>query len=105
MHSGFGALRNALPMNFRQVGEVLDRSGEVDADIRRISDILGNCRSRYGAGGDFLFGFLCIADAMYAPVVSRLRTFSVPIDPGSAAYMDAVWTHPRMQAWGEKAAD
>ena len=42
---------------------------------------------------------------MYAPVVSRLRTYGVPVDPGSAAYMDAVWTHPWMQAWGEKAAD
>ena len=105
MHSGLGALRSALPMNFSLVREGLDRSAEVDADIRRITDIWENCQSRYGAGGDFLFGSFCIADAMYAPVVSRLRTYSVPVDPGSAAYMDAVWTHPWMQAWGEKAAD
>jgi len=105
MHSGFGALRSALPMNFRLVREGPDRSAEVDADIRRITEIWGNCRSRYGAGGDFLFGAFCIADAMYAPVVSRLRTYSVPVDAAAAAYMEAVWAHPWMQEWGEQAAD
>ena len=70
---------------------------------RRYCESRISCQ-RYGAGGDFLSGSFCIADAMYAPVVSRLR-YSVPVDPGSAAYMDAVWTHPWMQAWGEKAAD
>ena len=81
-------------MNFRLVREGLDRSVEVGAGIRRIAESLGNCRSRYSAGDDFPFGSFCIADAMYAPVVSRLRTYSVPVVPGSAAYMDAVWTHP-----------
>ena len=90
MHSGFGELRSALPMDFSLVREGLDRSAEVDADIRRISDIWENCQFRYGAGGDFLSGSFCIANAMYAPVVSRLRTYSVPVDPGSAACMDAV---------------
>ena len=85
--------------------------------LRRASQCRG--RRRYSAnhgylgklpvsvwrGRRFPFGSSCIADAMYAPVVSRLRTYSVPVDPESAAYMDAVWTHPWMQAWGEKAAD
>ena len=105
MHSGFGALRSALPVNCSLVREGLDRSAEVDADILRITDIWENCQFRYGAGGGFLFGSFCIADGVYAPVVSRLRTYSVPVDPGGAAYMDAGWTHPWMQAWGEKAAD
>ena len=92
-------------MSFRLVREGLDRSVEFGAGIRRIAESLGNCRSRYSAGDDFPFGSFCIADAIYALVASRPRTFSVPVDPGSAAYMDAIWTHPRMQAWGEKAAD
>ncbi|MDP7392590.1 MAG: glutathione S-transferase [Alphaproteobacteria bacterium] len=105
MDSGFGALRSALPMNFNLVREGLDRCAEVDADIQRITDIWENCQFRYSAGGNFLFGFFCIADAIHAPVISRLRTYGVPVDPKSAAYMDAVWTHPWIQTWGEKAAD
>lgn len=105
MHSGFGALRSALPMNFRLTREGPARSAEVDADVARIEAIWDHCRRQYGAGGPFLFGAFTIADAMYAPVVSRLRTYSVPVSPESEAYMNAVWSHPWMQEWGAAGAD
>jgi glutathione S-transferase len=104
MHSGFGALRSALPMNFRLVREGPVRSADVDAEVRRIEAIWRDCRSRFGQGGAFLFGDFCTADAMYAPVVSRLRTYSVDVAADSQAYMEAVWAQPWMVEWGEAAA-
>ena len=104
MHSGFGALRSALPMNFRLVREGPERSAEVNADVQRIEDVWRNCRSRFAQAGPFLFGDFCTADAMYAPVVSRLRTYSVDVAADSQAYMEAVWAHPWMAEWGKAAA-
>ncbi len=104
MHSGFGALRAALPMNFRQVRSGPERSASVDADVARITEIWGGCRAAHGAEGPFLFGPFTVADAMYAPVVSRLRTYRVPVDAVSQAYMDAVWAHPWLREWGQGAA-
>ncbi|MBC8452140.1 MAG: glutathione S-transferase family protein, partial [Rhodospirillaceae bacterium] len=104
MHSGFGALRSALPMNFRLVRKGPTRSTDVDADVRRIEAIWRDSRSRFAQGGPFLFGEFCTADAMYAPAVSRLRTYSVDVAADSQAYMDAVWAHPWMMEWGEAAA-
>lgn len=104
MHSGFGALRSALPMNFRLVREGPALSTEVQADIERIETVWRNCRDRFAEDGPFLFGAFCTADAMYAPVVSRLRTYSVDVAEDSRAYMDAVWSHPWMIEWGEAGA-
>ena len=54
-------------------------------------------------GGPYLFGEITIADAMYAPVVSRFRTYGVKLDPGLQAYADRIWDHPAMQEWREAA--
>ena len=74
-------------------------SPETLADIRRIQAIWTDCRSRYGAGGPFLFGGWSIADAMFAPVVTRFRTFGVTLDADSEAYAAAVMGHPAVKEW------
>jgi len=99
MHSGFAALRRELPMNIR-----LDRDGhrwspEAQADIDRVLQLWSGLRSRHGGGGPFLCGAFSIADAMYAPVVLRLRSYRAPVPDGIARYMQSVVDLPPMQAW------
>ena len=103
MHSGFVALRNHMPMNLRASHPGTGRESGVDEDIARITAIWEECRTKHGAGGDLLFGQFTIADAFYAPIVSRFLTYGV--SPGGVAgeYMDAVWALPAMQDWAEKA--
>ena len=69
------------------------------ADAARIQDLWNACRSAHGAGGDYLFGRFSIADAMFAPVVSRFRTYGVALDPVSAAYVETVWSLPAITDW------
>lgn len=104
MHSGFPALRNALPMDLSKHYPGHAIAPEVQADIDRIRAIWGDCRQRYGTGGDFLFGAFCAADAFYAPVVTRFRTYDVALDAVSQAYCAAVTGHPWMEAWAAEAA-
>jgi len=103
MHSGFVALRNHMPMNLRASYPVTDHQPDVEDDIARITAIWEECRRNHGVGGDLLFGQFTIADAFYAPIVSRFLTFGV--SPGGIAgeYMDAVWALPAMQDWAERA--
>jgi glutathione S-transferase len=61
------------------------------------------CRSRYGAGGPFLFGQFSVADAMFAPVVTRFRTFAVELGEEEQAYAGAIWALDAMRAWSEAA--
>jgi len=103
MHSGFVALRKHMPMNLRASYPIADHEPGVADDIARITEIWEECRMHFGADGDLLFGGFTIADAFYAPIVSRFRTYGV--SPGGIAgeYMDAVWALPAMQDWAEKA--
>jgi glutathione S-transferase len=105
MHSGFVALRKHMPMNLRASCEGTGAGSEpgVEEDVARITAIWEKCRTNYGAGGDLLFGGFTIADAFYAPIVSRFLTYGV--SPGGIAgeYMDAVWALPSMMDWAEKA--
>jgi glutathione S-transferase len=103
MHSGFVALRKHMPMNLRASYPGAGREPGVGDDIERIVAIWEECRTKHGAGGDLLFGDFTIADAFYAPVVSRFLTYGV--SPGGIAgdYMVAVWALPAMQDWAEKA--
>ncbi len=99
MHSGFVALRNAMSMDLK-----VDRNGQgmtpdSAADIARVQALWADCRARFGQGGPFLFGGFTIADAMFAPVVTRLVTYSVAVEAGTRAYMDAVLALPAMQEW------
>lgn len=103
MHAGFQALRREHPLNVRARRQGVTRSPEVAGDVARIQALWGECRRTYGAGGAFLFGRFTIADAMFAPVVSRFITYGVAVDETSRAYMDAVWAHPAMRAWVQAA--
>jgi len=99
MHSAFAALRDHLPMNMRSSFPNRGVTPEVQADINRITAIWRDCRKRFGAGGDFLFGGFTIADAMYAPVVSRFRTYKIELEAEAQAYADAVWALPALQEY------
>lgn len=104
MHAGFSALRNHFPMNVRSSFPNRASTPEVQADIDRITAIWHDCRTRFGKDGPFLFGTTFgNADAMYAPVVSRFRTYKVDLDAGAQAYCDAVWSWPPMQEWAAAA--
>jgi len=93
MHSGFPHLRNHMSMNIRRRYPGKGRTPEVLAEIRRIVEIWSECRK------PFLFGAFCAADAMYAPVVLRFRTYEVELPPVSRAYADAVLALPALQEW------
>jgi glutathione S-transferase len=99
MHSGFANLRAELPMNIRRAPFTLRRSAEVDADVARIDSLWTEARRRFGAGGPFLFGRFSIADAMFAPVATRFRTYAVPLDEASAAYVSTIHELPAMREW------
>jgi glutathione S-transferase len=103
MHSGFGALRNAMPMNIRASMPGTGMNAEVQRDIDRIATLWRTCRQRYGEGGDMLFGRFTIADAYYAPVVMRFMTYEVALPPDAQRYADAVRELAAVRAWMEAA--
>ena len=74
---------------------------KANADIERIAILWRECLDAYG--GPFLFGELSMADAMYAPVVSRFRTYGVALDRQTQAYADRIWALPAMVEWREAA--
>jgi glutathione S-transferase len=99
MHAGFGALREACPMNLRRSFPWRDRGAAVNADVGRIVALWRDARARFGAGGPFLFGAFSAADAMYAPVATRLDTYAFPVAADTRAYIDAILTLPAFRAW------
>lgn len=99
MHSGFQNLRTHMSMNIRKKHPGKGRTPEVLAEIARIIGMWAGCRAQYGAQGPFLFGSFSIADAMYAPVVLRFRTYEVELPPEARTYSDAVLALPAMQDW------
>lgn len=103
MHSGFFAVRGKMPMNCRARKPYVDRGPEVAADIGRITEIWDHTRTRFGVGGDFLFGTRTLADAFYAPVVSRFETYGIRLDGQAADYAAAVSAMPAMCDWRLKA--
>ena len=105
MHSGFANLRRDLPMNVRRIVGPRPLSEDVKAEINRILTLWAQARARHGGTGAFLFGNWSAADMMYAPVVTRFITYSVPVPPFAHAYMDAVLTHPHVLEWIDKAQD
>lgn len=99
MHAGFAALRSALPMNLRAEGAHLALAPEVHAEVERVVAIWEGCRARSGLAGPFLFGSFTIADAMYAPVVTRFHSYGVALPPAARAYADAVRALPALCEW------
>jgi len=99
MHSGFAALRQHMSMNIRKRYPGKGRTPETLADAARIVAMWSDCRARFGADGPFLFGRFGAADAMYAPVVLRFRTYAVDLPPPCRAYSDAVLELPALREW------
>jgi glutathione S-transferase len=97
MHSGFAALRNECGMNLHRPVGAIALSDDAHADIARIQEIWDECHRRYG--GPFLFGAFGAADAMYAPVVHRFRTYAIEISPAARHYSDAMMSLPAFQQW------
>jgi len=97
MHSGFSALRSALPMNLKGHYPKFKVWSRAQADIERITTIWNECLAT--SGGPYLFGKLCAADLMYAPVVTRFLTYDVNLDAVSAAYCVRIIDLPEMREW------
>jgi glutathione S-transferase len=92
-----------MPMNVRARLPGYGRTPGSLRDVDRVRAIWTDCRGRHGQGGRYLFGRFSVADAMYAPVVFRFRTYDVSLDAVQRAYLDAMLAHPAMQKW-ERAA-
>ena len=99
MHAGFTALRGACPMNLGKRFATRDRGPGVGRDVERLTGLWQQARERFGAGGPFLYGEFSAADAMYAPVVTRLDTYGIAVDPVSQDYMQAVLALPAYREW------
>jgi glutathione S-transferase len=99
MHAGFVPLRRHCPMNMWRPVRERELPEDVADNVRRIDALWSECRARFGGAGPFLFGGFGAADAMYAPVVSRLHTYDAPVSPVSRAYMQAVMALPAWLEW------
>ncbi|RYE32285.1 MAG: glutathione S-transferase family protein [Hyphomicrobiales bacterium] len=99
MHAGFTALRNACPMNLGKRFAVRDRGPGVARDVARVTALWRQARERFGASGSFLYGAFSAADAMFAPVVTRLDTYGIAVDPVSQDYIEAMLSLPAYREW------
>lgn len=99
MHSGFNHLRSSLPMNCRKALVVTGISAELQADIDRICSIWETCREQYSGAGPFLFGHFTIADAMYAPVVLRFKSYGIAVGDIEREYMQSMLSLRSLQEW------
>ncbi len=99
MHSGFFQIRNNLPMNCRRSKAVEARTPELDKEIARVSEIWRSCRESFGDSGDFLFGKFSIADAMYAPVVLRFKSYLIEVGAVETEYMQSMLSLASLQEW------
>jgi len=104
MHSGFMPLRATLPMDIAHTLPTPDLptselNGDVKADIARILDAWSDALTRYGQEGGFLFGRFSVADCMYAPVVTRFRTYGIVLPDIVEAYSTRVFALPAMGDW------
>jgi glutathione S-transferase len=99
MHSGFSTLRSQWPMDARAEGRRTPPDAQRDAEIERVQDLWNECRTRFGASGPWLFGGYSVADAMFAPVVLRFRTYGPELRDASAAYVATTLAEPHMRHW------
>ena len=99
MHASFQALRRECAMNIREIRPPREQGAEVMADIARVMELWAQARARYGGEGAFLFGDFGAADIMYAPVVTRFISYSLPVARFALPYMQAIIAHPFMQEW------
>lgn len=103
MHAGFSNLRMKLTCNLKARYQWQDCGELVARDIRRIEAIWAQCRQTHGQGGPFLFGDFTIADAMFAPVATRFRTYDAPVSQLSRDYIEAIYSLPAFRQWHDVA--
>jgi glutathione S-transferase len=97
MHSGFNSLRNHAPMNLRASHPGKVNLDSVAKDLHRLESLWSGLLDR--SGGPFLFGDFTAADAMYAPVATRIRTYALPVSDTAARYVEAIYSLPAFQDW------
>lgn len=97
MHSGFSALRNDMPMNCRAMGRRVPLTDQLTKDIDRVFEIWIECQKMYD--GEWLFGEFSIADAMFAPVVLRLRTYGINLPEAGSRFPRRLFSSKAMQEW------
>jgi len=98
MHASFPALRAQMPMNVRATRRV-PITPDLQRDIDRVAELWIECRRNHGATGDWLFGAFSVADAMYAPVATRLRTYQVDLPDAALSYIETLYADPDFQEW------
>ncbi len=99
MHAGFSVLRDCMPMNCRAMGRKVPIPDALGNDIDRVIAIWSDCHQRYGDRGGWLFGGFSVADAMYAPVVLRLRTYGINLPESAGYYPERLLQSEAMQEW------
>ena len=105
MHSGFVALRSHLPMDLKRNQALSEIPADAVADIQRICTLWAECRQRFGKAGAFLFGQPTLADAFFAPVAARLRSYQVALPAEAAAYVETIYQWPAFQRWYQAAQE
>lgn len=101
MHSGFAALRAACPMNARVSGRQVPMTPSLERDVKRIDAIWSGCRRDNGELGPYLFGGFSIADAMFAPVVLRVRSYGLPLSELARRYQETMMSDAHLAEWIE----
>jgi glutathione S-transferase len=99
MHSGFLPLRSECGMNLHRPVGAVTLSADAQANVARVQEIWTECRDRHGKSGPYLFGAFTAADAMYAPVVHRFRTYAIGVSPQVQAYMNTMMALPAFAEW------
>lgn len=99
MHSGFSAIRNAMPFNCRARGRHVSLTAEIRQEVARVQALWAGCREAHGGDGPWLFGRFTIADAMFIPVALRFVTYNVPMDTAAQAYVDVALAHAPVREW------
>lgn len=105
MHSGFVALRSHLPMDLKRNQALAAIPADAEADIQRICALWAECRQRFGQDGPYLFGQPSLADAFFAPVAARLRSYQVALPAAAAAYVETIYQWPAFQRWYQAAQE
>ena len=99
MHSGFPNMRDTMPMNCRAMGRKIALTDELAAEIDRIVEIWSECHDRYASDEGWLFGHFSVADAMFAPVVLRFRTYGINLPDSAKAFHDRLLKSEALQSW------
>lgn len=101
MHAGFAALRKACVFNMNKAPEATELDASAQADVARVVEIWTQTRRKFPGDGPFLFGQFSAADAMYAPIVSRLHSYKVPVPADAHAYMETMMALPAWVEWAK----